>query len=89
MEGEDGREGTWAVFEMVSFNREEKNGVVASIESYARAKGETISCCLSEGEGNGTSLGESMEACLLEKDGKRGIVGGLETRSVDSFCKDS
>lgn len=52
---------------------------MASMESNATAKGETASCWRRAGEGNGTSLGESMEACLL---GKREMVVGRGTRGI-------
>ena len=47
------------------------------MESNVKANGEMDSCCWRrEGEGNGISLGESMEACLFENDGNRGMVVG-------------
>lgn len=49
------------------------------MESNATAKGETASCWRRAGEGNGTSLGESMEACLF---GKREMVVGRGTRGI-------
>lgn len=53
--------------------------------SNATAKGETVSCSRSAGEGSGTSLGESMEACLL---GNRGIFEGRGTGEVSSKHKE-
>jgi hypothetical protein len=78
IDGVDGRElDPWGEFETVSFNRwDENSGEEVSMESQAREKGETVSC-RTDGEGKGTSLGESKEACLFVKDGNRGMPPGM------------